>query len=175
MSRCQWFVYSLLFCFASYLNVNLNCTPTLVAQEYVPQEYAPQEYVPQEPAPQNYIPQEYRPAYEYPSQQYYLQQSQPLQPQYQPPLYSNRLPQNDYRNVPGVLLSEKVIPQVNQEAFDKATKEMKLLEEELGNLENNYNTLLADKQKLSSELDARQTELQRALRRPKNDKTKWLW
>jgi len=107
----------------------------LVAQEYVPQEYVPiygQSYeFPQPP--------------QYPSQEYYPQQSYPLQSPYQPPVYNN-LPQNDYRIVPGVLLSEKVIPQVDPKASDKATEELEVLEKELSALEGDYDTLLAAKQ-----------------------------
>ena len=148
MLRCQWFVFSLLFCFGFCLLIELSSTPNLVAQEYVPQEYVPIEGQ----------------FYEYPSQQYYPEQIYPLQPQYelpqyQPPLYGD-FPQNDYRIVPGVLLSEKVVPQIDQEAFNKTTEELKLLEKELGDLENDYDTLLAAKQKLSSELAANQVEMQ---------------
>ena len=117
MSRFQKVVFLLLFCFGSYLNVNLSCTSNLVAQEYVPQEYLPiygQSY-------------EYPQSSEYPNLDSFQESYYPLQPQYQPPLYDD-LPQNDYRIVPGVLLSEKVVPQVDQEAFDKATEDLKLLE-----------------------------------------------
>ena len=90
----------------------------LVAQDYVPQEYSPiyngQSYELSQPLP-------------YPSQQSYPQQSYPLQsfspvpaqaPQYQPPVY-NSLPQDGYQIVPGVILSETVVPQVDQQAQEQ--------------------------------------------------------
>ena len=105
----------------------------LVAQDYVPNEYLPlyngQSYELSQPLT-------------YPSQEYYPQQSYPLEsfppvpvqmPQYLPPVYDS-LPQGDYRIVPGVLMSETVEPQIDQqalvqqEALEKATEELKLLE-----------------------------------------------
>jgi len=164
MPRRQRVVFLLLFCFGSFLNFGSSKSSNLFAQEYVPQEYIPyngQSYELSQPVP-------------YPTQGYYPQQSYPLEsvapvptqvPQYQPPVYDS-LPQDDYRIVPGVLLSETVEPQVDRQAFEqqetlkKTNEKLKLLEQDLESLRTDYDALLIEKQKLSSELDAKQAVMQ---------------
>ena len=165
MPRRKRVVFLLLFCFGSFLNVGSSNSSKLVAQGYVLQEYPPlydgQFYQYSQPLP-------------YPSQEYYPQQSFPLEsyapvpsqaPQYHPPVYES-VPQVDYPIIEGVILSDTVEPPADEQALgqqatpEKTTEEVTSLREDLDGLRSDYDALLVEKRKLSSELDATQAAMQ---------------